>query len=182
MADVTLNKSVSVPGRCTACREISEKKKMISLPGISAYMTLEASLIVPIAFFVCILIVYSAAVLYNRSMLFADTYDLCFRASVHMGEPSEAQSYIDENKEGQFRLYFFTRGIEESSSVSEKEVTVNTSSTIVKTVGDYIFSPGDIWGMSSKAVCQREGPTEFLRKARAVSETVDTIRDLADDH
>ncbi len=148
-----------------------------ALPG---YMTLEASLIVPVAFFVCILLVYSTAVLYNRSMLFADTYDLCFRASVHMGEPSEAQAYIDENREQQFRFYFFTRGIEESSSVSEDSVTVETSSRIVKTVGDYIFSPGDVWGMSSKATCNRESATRFLRKARSIREAAEMVRDVAD--
>lgn len=143
-------------------------------------MTLEASLIVPIAFFVCILLVYSTAVLYNRSMLFADTYDLCFRASVQMGDASRAQAYIDENRDQQFRLYFFTRGIEESSSVSEDSVSVETSSRVVKTVGDYIFSPGDVWGMSSKATCPRETSTQFLRKARSIREAAETAHDLLD--
>ena len=114
-------------------------------------------------------------------MLFADTYDLCFRASVHMGTESEALGYVDENSAQQFRLYFFTRGIEVSPSVSGDSVSLETSSRIVKTVGDYIFSPGDVWGMGSKATCPREGPTEFLRKARGVAEAAAAAKDVLSD-
>lgn len=68
----------------------AEKKRRLGRQSLEGYMTVEATLIMPIVLYVCIFIIYSGFFLYDRCVMKMDAYRAVLRASSIYRQDSQA--------------------------------------------------------------------------------------------
>ncbi len=99
-----------------------------------AYMTVEASFIVPAATFIIILIIYLSFYMYGKCILFQDVYVLGFRGAVFYEERGydTPEQYISERAGEQIKGRYFAASAPEISSSSKKDTVTVTGSLRAK--------------------------------------------------
>lgn len=99
--------------------------------GSGAYMTVEASLIMPMVLCIYVVLIYAGYYLYNRCVATQDAYVLCFRESIYKDE--DLWDYPDGN---------VVRS-EEADQVGDKYIAVKSTSSEVSTDGAIIRYSGE---------------------------------------
>lgn len=141
--------------------------------GIAGYMTVEASLIMPMVLCVITVLIYTGYFLYNRCLATQDAYILCFRESIHKDD--SLWSYPDGS---------VVRD-EEEDQVGDKYLAVKSKSTDVSTDGSIIrysgegnvapplfggnvIMPQGIWTYRYGMSARHTDPPLNIRKARRI--------------
>lgn len=141
-----------------------------TLPG---YMTVEASLILPMVLCVYTVLIYTGYFLYNRCLATQDAYILCYRESIHKDE--SLWSYPDGSVVRE----------EEADQVSSKYLALKSRSTEVSTersiirysgegsvtpvlFGGSTIMPQDIWTFRYGMSARHTDPPLNIRKVRRV--------------
>lgn len=146
-----------------------------------AYMTVEASLILPMVLCIYTVLIYTGYFLYNRCVATQDAYVLCFRESVHKDE--DLWSYPDGS----------TARAEEAGQVGSKYLAVKSRSTEVSTersvirytgegsvapplFGGSVIMPKDIWTFRYGMSARHTDPPLNIRKARRIYDLAHMLR------
>lgn len=141
--------------------------------GIAGYMTVEASLIMPMVLCVITVLIYTGYFLYNRCLATQDAYILCFRESIHKDD--SLWSYPDGS---------VVRD-EEEDQVGDKYLAVKSKSTDVSIDGSIIrysgegnvapplfggnvIMPQGIWTYRYGMSARHTDPPLNIRKARRI--------------
>lgn len=140
---------------------------------VNGYMTIEATFITWWTFFLCILIIYISFFMYDKCILFQDTYAIGFRASNLSVSENEREAYIQNYWSQQIgQKYFAVDGIRKSVENSRK-LCVKSALCVVhpfSTVDPTL--PGR--GMSAIVEVQvsKLNPTKFIRECRKVQSVI----------
>jgi hypothetical protein len=148
--------------------------------GINGYMTIEASLIMPLVIGVYLFLIFSGFFLYSKCVLIQDTYLKCFRASVFtyweegFGEVSygflanksatEARGYIRSRDD--FSKYPFFVLTNEDISVYQMSLLGLDTYTQINVKGT---SPTFVWSdyeINFTAKATAVDPIKHIRKTR----------------
>ena len=113
------------------------------------YMTLEASLIMPVVICVIVLIIYFAYYLYGRCVLSQDTYILAFRAAELNSKDyaGDKISYVyDKADEKLGRKYLGSSKPVVEATAQGKEIMVKGYANIrTKAMGNFFLKPKSGW-------------------------------------
>lgn len=142
--------------------------------GAGGYMTVEASLILPMVLCIYVAIIYAGFYLYNRCVATQDAYVLCYRESLHKDD--DLWSYPDGSVARR----------EEAAQVGDKYLAVKSKSASVSTDGAVIrysgegnvapplfgggssIMPQGIWTYRYGMSARHTDPPLNIRKARRV--------------
>ena len=142
---------------------------------LKGYMTVEASFIIPWVIFLFVFLIYSSFYLYDRCVIFQDSYAYALRAADKRISSDEIKSFLEGNVSDQYgEKYMASRKIAHDFDVSLTSVTVNATGSV-----HCGFVPGvtlpDIreWGYSAEAKASRISPVEVVRKLRIISDVTE---------
>jgi hypothetical protein len=137
---------------------------------ISAYMTVEASLIMPMVLCICVILIYVSFFLYDRCCFSQDAYVLCFRESIRReeGTPTIRPDKIKENEQRQFgSKYFAVSSLETTASADGKNcVYEGTAKVLPTSFGSYFLMPRDIWEATFHSSARKTDPSWSIRSVR----------------
>lgn len=130
------------------------------------YMTLEASLIVPMVICVLCLLIYFAEYMYGRCIISQDSYMLAFRASVECSRQKiSASEYVAGNMRNQAgKKYFGSSAPSFIGEQSGKEIKVTGTSNIKHSaMGGYFLKPKSGWGLEASFTAKQRDYSKRLR-------------------
>lgn len=145
-------------------KKLFNSKKRRALKG---YMTLEASLIMPWVVFLFIFLIYMSFYLYDKCVLFQDSYSLCLRGSVQK-EDDGAVKYVNAHMAEKFGSKYFGVGkVIGSVKQSGKEIRVEGECNVKIPFDNFLtFSREKGWHIKTEASAQIINPTDIIRKCR----------------
>ncbi|WP_035765692.1 hypothetical protein [Butyrivibrio sp. NC2002] len=141
---------------------------------IPAYMSVEASFVVPTAILIIAFIIYLAFFMYARCILSQDLYLIGFRASAYYEDQgyNSAADYAEDRKTAQFKNKYF------GSSIPETKVTTKGRDIFIegkittghRALGSYFKKLEDKWEFTQKARIRDTDPREKLRKLKRLKD------------
>lgn len=152
--------------------------------AVAGYMTVEASLIMPMVLCVYVILIYTGYFLYNRCVATQDAYVLCFRESIH--KDSALWSYPDgsivrEGEEDQVGDKYL--------ALKSRNTTVSTERSIIRYSGEgsvtpplfggSVIMPRDIWTFRYGMSARHTDPPLNMRKARRIYDLAHMMRSAA---
>ena len=152
------------------------------------YLTVEASLMIPLAVFLTGLIFYMTFYLYNRCVASQDAYMLAFRGSTcgYYGSewsgvygcdksPEEIKQLIIGQCNKQFgKKYLGIDTLISTVQTDKRNITVETSGRMnVAFTGQLL--PWSRWDFYAKGWAERICPTDCIRKVRLIRKAADKI-------
>ncbi len=151
-----------------------KKRKSLQAAG---YMTVEASFLVPFVIFLMVFLIYLSFYLYDRCVLFQDSYALCFRGSVQKVE--EPQNYINANQAKQFGTKYFGVGqVNVRANQSGREVSVYADCEVKVPFTHFMTMAGrEEWSIKTQAKAQRINPTKIIRMSRMAGNLLEKIQE-----
>lgn len=152
--------------------------KKVGRKTIGGYMTLEAAFIIPWVIFVFVFLIYAAFFLYDKCVLFQDSYTLCFRASVQK-EENGVSGYLSSHMEKQFgKKYFGVGKIEKSAEQTDKEVRVYGMCSVKAPFRHFLMVPqAGGWQIQTQAKAQIINPVKIIRKCRMAENMAKSLLD-----
>lgn len=142
----------------------------------AAYMTVEASLLIPMVLCVIVIALYVAFFLYDRCVLYQDAYILCLHESYQKdeGEPAVDTSRMEEEaQELATNRYFALDSLEASADADGLwSIYEGTADMAPAAFGEYFLMPQDIWTMSFSAKSRKTDPAWSIRSWRRKSQLV----------
>ena len=145
------------------------------------YMTLEASLLMPMVICILTLLIYFTYYLYGRCIISEDSYILAFRATVSDkgGAPYDPEGYVAEKaSDVAGKKYFGSEKPQFTSEISGKDVrVVGKSSTRHRATGRYFLKPSGSWGFEAAG---RATKRQYTRHIRILTRLSDLGRELID--
>lgn len=147
---------------------------------VSAYYTVEASFVIPMAIGTIVFILYAAFYLYGRCILSQDCYILSFRASKVTEEMNMSEEqFVSKRQSEQFGNRYFGNNRPDIKTVKEgKNITVTaTNSSRHRAMAGYFIMPGSKWGYTAKGKARESDPPHNMRLAKRM---VDICREIKD--
>ena len=143
------------------------------------YMTLEASLVVPMIICVFALLIYFSYYLYGRCILSQDTYILAFRASI---SSEDAVSVVSEKEERVLgRKYFGANKPVISVITNGKEVRVSGKTTVrSRAMGSYFLKPKSGWDYEAAGKARKLEQIEHIRMVKRVKDIGENLLNRKD--
>ena len=145
------------------------------------YMTLEASLLMPMVICILTLLIYFTYYLYGRCIISEDSYILAFRATISDkgGAPYDPEGYVAEKaSDVAGKKYFGSEKPQFTSEISGKDVrVVGKSSTRHRAMGRYFLKPSGSWGFEAAG---RATKRQYTRHIRILTRLSDLGRELTD--
>ena len=145
------------------------------------YMTLEASLLMPMVICVIALLIYFTYYLYGRCIISEDSYILAFRATVSDkgGASYDPEGYVAQKaSDVAGKKYFGSSKPVFEAKVSGKDVrVVGKSMTRNRAMGRYFLKPSGSWGFEAAG---RVTKREYTRHIRILTRLSDLGRELID--
>ncbi|MBR4831614.1 MAG: hypothetical protein IKZ97_03205 [Butyrivibrio sp.] len=138
------------------------------------YMTLEATLVVPMIICVFALLIYFSYYLYGRCILSQDTYILAFRASVS-GEAAEA--VVSEKKERVMgRKYFGAEKPSVSVSTAGKDIRVYGKTKVrSRAMGNYFLKPKAGWDYEAAGKARKLEQVKHVRTVKRLKDIGESL-------
>ena len=141
---------------------------------LDAYMTVEASFIVPCAAFIIALIIYLAFYMYGRCMLSQDTYIVGYRAVTFYERQgfSSASEYVVERADAQFGNKYFS-SIKPQIQPSQKgdELTLISKSALLHNgISGYFKKLKGNFEYEQGASTLKVNPAGKLRKLKRIGD------------
>lgn len=130
-------------------------------------MTVEAGFVIPMVIFLFVFLIYASFYLYDKCVLFQDSYTVCFRGSIQK-EEGGALTYINAHMKEQFGgKYFGTGGVRGSVRKEGQEVVVSGICQVGAPFGYFLVMPGKSgWNIQTEAKARIMNPTKMIRKCR----------------
>ena len=149
------------------------KKRKIVLRG---YMSIEASFIMPWVIFLFVFLMYTSFYLYDKCVLFQDSYTVCMRGSIQK-EDGKVLQYVNEHMAEQFgNKYFGVGKVEGKAERSGDEVRVIGTCSVKIPFDNFLtFSNESGWNIQTEAKAQIINPTKIIRKCRMAENIIDNI-------
>ncbi len=148
--------------------------RKIAKREIPAYMTVEASFIVPAATLIMAFIIYLSFYMYGRCILSQDIYLLGFRANAYYESQGygSASEYIEDKKSTQFGNKYFGSSIPETSASASKDKVVleGKITTNHRALGKYFKKIEKKWEFTQKAGIKKTDPKRKLRKLKRIKD------------
>ena len=144
---------------------------MFSRKRLNGYLTVEASVLVPLAFFLAVFVIHTSFFMYGRCVLVQDNYLLAMRAA-NLPEGEDRAAFVTGKASGQTSGHFY--GNDEPSvsvSVTSKEV-ITTASGRAKRSG-YDLADEAPFASASRAKASILNPPAHIRR-------VDRLYDIAE--
>ena len=145
------------------------------------YMTLEASLLMPMVICILALLIYFTYYLYGRCIISEDSYILAFRATVSDkgGTPYDPAGYVAERScDVAGKKYFGNSKPVFEASISGKDVrVVGTSEARHRAMGKYFLKPSGSWEFKAAG---RATKRQYTRHIRILTRLSDIGRELTD--
>lgn len=149
-------------------------KKELSLAG---YMSVEASCIIPMVVVLMSMIIYLSFFLYNRTILFQDTYALAFRTSRQAFSKDEMLNYVNERVDAQYgEKYIAASTLEKSCKVTSNAVSVEAKMSVRQPFGKMMGIAGnDVWQAQTTVNAKVINPTKTTRNIRTALRLADVV-------
>ncbi|MBE5828798.1 MAG: pilus assembly protein [Butyrivibrio sp.] len=148
------------------------------------YMTLEASLLMPMVICILVLLIYFSYYLYGRCIISEDAYILAFRASVSDkgGTSYDPEGYVAEKaSEVAGKKYFGNQKPVFEPQVNGKDVrVVGRSNTRHRAMGGYFLKPKGSWGFEAAGRATKRKYTRHIRLFTRLSDLGKELIDLGD--
>ena len=145
------------------------------------YMTLEASLVMPMVICVLGLLIYFSYYLYGRCVTSQDAYLLAFRAELAWDDTAPAAYVSEHGREVAGRKYFGSSFPAFETSVSGKEVTVKgRAETKHSAMGGYFLKPRQGWDYSAAGQAKKRRYSEHIRRLKRITDIGKEITDLGE--
>lgn len=143
--------------------------RKINRMAVKGYMTLEAAFIMPWVIFIFVFLIYASFYLYDKCVLFQDSYTLCVRGSVQKEEDG-AVKYINANMSRQFgKKYFGTNEVQGNVEQHGQEVRVYASCSVQMPFTHFMaMAKAGGWQIQTKAAAAVINPTKVIRRCRMI--------------
>lgn len=129
------------------------------------YMTLEASLIVPMVICVFALLIYFTNYMYARCILSQDCYLLAFRAADDREEAINEKKYFGNIKPS----------FETSDKAGKKIKVIGRTETRHGAMGNYFLKPAGSWQLEASFTAKKRdypGHVRMLKRLRDIGEEI----------
>ena len=141
---------------------------------LGGYMTVEATLIMPVVLYVCFFIAYTGIFIYDRCVMKQDAFRVALRGSSMYGQDNEEACYAAEK---QMEIISSDKYI---ATESTYEITVRNKVSV--SVSGYVDMP--FWGLAGLSEekgfaitetveCKDLCPALFIRMCRQITETME---------
>lgn len=115
--------------------------------------------------------------MYDKDVLFQDTYAITFRGSIQPISNQEKRAYIQANAPNQYgKKYFSNSDIQINTKVSEKQIDVQSSLTVRQSLG--VQEPTLLFTQIPIKIdieIANKNPTEMLRDFRRMERMAEKI-------
>lgn len=137
----------------------------------NAYMTLEASLVIPLIVGGIIFLLFLGFYLYNACVIKQAVYVAALRGSQLTNVTSdEVEAYVQQQLENLMGNQILAReNMEKEISVSIGKVKVRISSHMQMPLTEWISSVTNLWSIESKAEASRINPVDIIRNVRKIN-------------
>ncbi len=140
---------------------------------MDAYMTVEASFIMPMVLCIFVVVIYTSFYLYDRCVFQQDAYILCLRESIRRqeGAPAVDSERLKSSAKSQFgNKYFAVRSLEISTSGEGKNCVFEGKALVLPTsFGSDSLMPKKIWSVQFRARKRKSDPPWSIRSLRRKS-------------
>ncbi|MDE7283698.1 MAG: hypothetical protein K2N85_08970 [Lachnospiraceae bacterium] len=143
--------------------------RKIKYKAVKGYMTLEACFIMPWIIFMFVFLIYASFYVYDKCVLFQDTYTLCLRGCIQKEEEG-AVNYINAHMNGQFgKKYFGTDKVQGSAEQHGQEVKVYARCSVQMPFNHFLtMAKAGGWQIQTEGKAWKINPTKLLRRFRMV--------------
>lgn len=137
----------------------------------NAYMTLEASLVIPLILGGIIFLLYLGFYLYNACVIKQVSYIAALRGSQLLNAGSqEVETYVQQQLENLLiNQILAEEDIEKGVSVFAGKVKVRINSDMKMPLTEWISSEIDFWNIESEAEASRINPVDIIRNVRKIN-------------
>ena len=148
-------------------------EKRIHGQGVPAYMTVEASLIMPMVLCVLVICIYTAFLLYDCCVLYQEAYLVCLRESYRKdaGSPSVNTGRIEDDASELIGSRVFAVSTLNGAASSDGlwAVYEGTAEVAPAVFGSFYLMPKSIWNISFSARSRKTDPSWSIRSWRRKS-------------
>ena len=148
------------------------------------YMTLEATLIMPMVICVFVILIFFTYFLYGRCVITADSYILAFRASISDkgGKEYDPEGYVAGMSGGVAgKKYFGSGRAVFKVKVSGRDIMVEGSNEVRhKTMGSYFLKPDGDWSYKAAGKARRRQYAGHIRTLKRLKDLGREIIDLGE--
>ena len=145
------------------------------------YMTLEATLLMPMVICILVLLIYFTYYLYGRCIISEDAYVLAFRASVSDkgGAEYDPEGYVQEKAEVVAGNKYFgsLKPSFEAQALGKEIRVVGKSETRHRAMGRYFLKPSGSWGYEAAGKAKNR---KYAKHIRTLTRLKDLGRELID--
>ncbi|AOZ95102.1 hypothetical protein [Butyrivibrio hungatei] len=138
------------------------------------YMTLEASLIVPMVICVFVVLIFFTYYLYGRCVLSQDSYILAFRASINKTAEfkEDPEGYVAAKMDQVLgNKYFGSEKPTVHTRVNGKEIIVTGSNTVrTKAMGRYFLKPKTGWDYIAAGKAKKLDQIKHMRRVKRLKD------------
>lgn len=141
---------------------------------LSAYMSVEASILMGWIVFLMVFFMYTSFFLYDQCISFQDAYSIAFRASIKPVKTTQIKAYLDQHIDEQYGTkYIASTGIKKETSVSQNSVHVKTVQSITHPFGRVIPTLfHKTWTIEDSVEVSILNPTKLLRRMRKAEQLI----------
>ncbi len=146
---------------------------------VSAYLSVEAAVLVPCATFAIVLIIYFAFFVYARCILSQDVYLLGFRSmlfyeSQGYGSPDE---YVNDKADIQTgNRYFMSAKPTITASGNKKKITVEGETSInPRALFGYFNGIPDVFKSNALGSVKKHDPPKYLRRLKRIQDVAENL-------
>ncbi len=134
-------------------------------PAADAYMTVEASFVVPMAVCLIVLVIYLSFYMYNKCLLTQD----CARTAIRTAALKEGNICTVPPEEEIFRDHYFMADRPSVSNVDGSNVRVTASENMrAPAMQGYFLMPGGGWQLRSSFTARKTDPPAGFRKYKRI--------------
>lgn len=139
----------------------------------NAYMTIEASLIIPFILGGIVFIIYLGLYLYNACVMKQAAYIAVLRGSQLTDASSgEVEIYVEQQLEKLLENQILAReNIRQEIKVSAHKVKIGLNTDIKMPFAEFTSSVTELWKIKSEAEASRVNPVEIIRNVRKINES-----------
>ena len=141
-----------------------------------AYLTIEASMIMPMVLCILVICIYAAFLLYDRCILYQDAYLVCLRESYRKDEdsPSVDTAWMDEEASDVVGSRAFAVDLLSGEESSDGEWAWYQGTAVVAPAvfGTFFLMPQEIWNIAFSAKSRKTDPSWSIRSWRRKSYVV----------
>jgi len=140
--------------------------KNISMKGLSGYMTVEASVIIPLTFICFIVIIYHTFFLYNHLIVYQSCYLAGLRGSRIKNATSEAvEQYVNKELDILLKEQIFQNKTDYRAKVGTFRISISASTELKEDDSVLMILNNGLLRTDREAEVIRLDPTDYIRNS-----------------